>query len=416
MLDRGLISGLAALLVAGTSMASAQQPSSVSTAREAEQFLQTYYENPRPAMIEDLIEALRVNRIFERSEARPPYIGYFSEVFSANPDRLARWREVIARQSEPTKGVLESAQSVKDKGGVLTIDGHSAAIGDMYWGAFFATGEARFISKLIEQLRYYDERAEFELFMAGAAAKWSLSSNARSHARVRAILEESMNAVDPRTGALIVDLLNQDPGRIRQEIGQIARERWGRYWVSPDRKEVVVIVGGQRPETFYFNNDSGRLCHRYKISGVWSPTGQKGLLQSMDGRQRAGVALYSPKDLSGENGPAAITRASNLLAAGYEATFGRIEAKRLAAFQSSRPGSMKWTSISHVDVGGRRERVEAEKVLVEIVPGWVAQISASGTSNDVQLFRDIIDTLSATSAIECYWPLIRRQFPYVRGR
>ena len=221
-----VVRALSVLLLAWTTMAFAQGPLNIATAKDAEGFTQTYYQVPRPEMIGTLIYVLHATALFHRANAIPPYIGFFSEVFAVNPDRAPEWRALIARQAHPTKGVLEWALSVSKDGGVIAIDGRSAALNDMYWGAFFASGNAKFLNKLVEQLRFIDERDNLELFLLGGVSKWSLASNAQSHAKVRAVLEAAQMTADRRTREIIADVLNTDPVRIRQEVNDISK-RWG---------------------------------------------------------------------------------------------------------------------------------------------------------------------------------------------
>ena len=82
---------------------------------------------------------------------------------------------------------------------MLDLTGHSASLNDMYWGAFFATGRTVFLQKLVDQLRYVEEREDEALFLAGATAKWSLASNAQSHDLVRWILKSQTLTTDQRT-------------------------------------------------------------------------------------------------------------------------------------------------------------------------------------------------------------------------
>jgi hypothetical protein len=210
------------------STATAQTFPELKTRRDTGAFMQTYYLQPRPELITDLVHALHSTGFLQKASAVPPVTGFFSEVFAANPDRLLSWQAEIAKQDEQTKNTLDRALSVSKAGGVLKIHGHSAELNDEYWGAFFASGNPDFIRKLVDQLRYFDERDIAELFYAGGTAKWSLASNAQSHPRVRMAIEEAMVRADERTQELITELLRQDPERIRQEVIKIGRKREGR--------------------------------------------------------------------------------------------------------------------------------------------------------------------------------------------
>lgn len=223
------LSSTAALpLLAWIAATFAQAPPTLSSAREVEEFTQAYYLTPQPEMVAPLMQALHDTAMFHSAAAAPPYVGFFSEVFAANAGRLGEWRRQVERLPHPAKGVMELAMSVSRSGGVLRAEGLSAALNDMYWGAFFASGDERYIDRLIGQLRFSDERNDYEIFGVGWTSKWSLASNAQSHARVLARLQAAKATSDQRTQQIIDEVLTRDPDSIRQESIEIARQRWGR--------------------------------------------------------------------------------------------------------------------------------------------------------------------------------------------
>lgn len=95
----------------------------------------------------------------------------------------------------------------------------------MYWGAFYASGRVTFLQKPVDQLRYYDERDDEALFRAGGTAKWSLASVAQSDTLVRSTLEGRTLRVDPRTRALITELLSQGPVGVKQDVADVGRKQ-----------------------------------------------------------------------------------------------------------------------------------------------------------------------------------------------
>jgi GWxTD domain-containing protein len=206
------------------------------TPQDVSSFVQTYYQQPRPELVGALIKALYSTGVTQEPNAFAPLTGFLSEVFAANPARLPEWQDVIARRDRSVKPTLERAAAISKAGGVIAIEGHSASINDLYWGAFFASGRLAFLQKLVDQLRYFDERGDLTLFMAGATSKWSLANNALSHPLVRSTLEAPILKADQRTRDLIRELLAQGPALVKQEIdGVMQRQREaGRWRQSPD--------------------------------------------------------------------------------------------------------------------------------------------------------------------------------------
>jgi hypothetical protein len=214
-----------------TSVGAAQPPPSFKTPEDVSAFVQTYYQRPRPELVGGLIEAFYSTGLAERANAAAPFIGFFSEVFAANPAGVPEWQALGAKRGGSVRDVLERAVAFSKAGGVTTIGGHSPSTNDLFWGAFFASGRPEFLQKLADQLRYFRERDDLMLFMAGATAKWSLASNAESHPLVRSTLEGPTLVADQVTRDIIRELLTQGSVRVKQEIaGIVERQREAGKW------------------------------------------------------------------------------------------------------------------------------------------------------------------------------------------
>ncbi len=236
---------LAYLLLPALASIAASTPPDLNTRDDVGAFMMTYYLQPRPDLIAGLIDALHLTGFVQKT-AVSSVIGFFSEIFAANPDRIPNWQVLIAKQDQQTKAALDRALAVSKAGGVLNIDGHSAELNDDYWGAFFASGNPKFVNKLVDQLKFFDERDDFNLFMAGGTAMWSLASNAQSRPGVRTAIEKAKLTADKRTQDLITELLAQDPERIKQELMEIInkQKQTGKWGGRP--KEFELVLQGLR--------------------------------------------------------------------------------------------------------------------------------------------------------------------------
>jgi hypothetical protein len=108
-----VIQAVAILLVAATgSVVTAQNSLELKTPGEVNGFMQSYYLHPQPDRIGALIDALPVSGILKSPSSAPPLIGFFSEIFAANANRLPEWQTHIAKQDDQTKAVLDQALKV----------------------------------------------------------------------------------------------------------------------------------------------------------------------------------------------------------------------------------------------------------------------------------------------------------------
>jgi len=102
---------------------------------------------------------------------------------------------------------------------------------DLYWGAFFASGNPVYVKKLLQRVPLSDEREDFRTWATGATAKWSLASNAQQHPRVRAILEGERQGAGSRMREIIEDLLTGDPERFKKEMTETyAKQKAAHKW------------------------------------------------------------------------------------------------------------------------------------------------------------------------------------------
>jgi tetratricopeptide (TPR) repeat protein len=203
------------------------EPATIATQQDLGTFLMTYYMQPRPDLVCAAIQVMGSSGTLKNAAAVPPMVAFFGEIFAANPAMLPQWQGVIEKQDKDTKEALERALSLgKKPGAVLKMEGHSAELNDMCWGAFFASGNAEYIRRLIKELDCFDERKDLRLFLVGATAKWSLASNAVRHYKVRLILETARANSQGRVKELINDALTQDPGKIKEEYVEIIKRPW----------------------------------------------------------------------------------------------------------------------------------------------------------------------------------------------
>jgi hypothetical protein len=183
--------------------------------------MNTYYLNPQPEGIGYAIAMLSSSGVLQIPQAVGPMTAFFGEVFAANPSRLAEWQLIIDKQPQVTKTTLGRALLWSKSGGVLALQGRSPEMNDLYWGAYFASGNPMYVKKLLELAPFAEERNDFSVWGTGATAKWSLASNARQHPLVRKMLEEERRTADKRTQDLITELLTRDPAQIKKEASEI---------------------------------------------------------------------------------------------------------------------------------------------------------------------------------------------------
>jgi hypothetical protein len=183
----------------------------------------------------------------------------------------------------------------------------------------------------------------------------------------------------------------------------------GEYWTSPDRSKVLLFFPAQG-ESYYFNNNENRLCYTYKILGKWLLNSDPALLRSTDGHSVVGVLLFSAEELKNYEGNDLVTRASNRITEIYAESAGNF-LDNVELEPIPKAGAMKWSATLTLKRAGHSTELQISKIFAEIVPGWVAEITAIGTFDNDRIASHILEVLGTTSEPECYWPLIRKYIP-----
>lgn len=210
-------------------------PAETAPAFPVDRFLTTFYEAPDLDRVPDFLTAAAALRLAEGKNSRPPLIGFISELISLHPDHAIAWAKAIPESATAMRQLWIEASELSRKGGARTVRGHSPGINDLNWGAFFATGHADFVQRIIAGIAFADEREDRNLFLTGHTACWSLSSNARIHLKVRELLVAAKASATPRTRILIDQILTREPAAYRAEMVDIIsrQRRLGRWLEAP---------------------------------------------------------------------------------------------------------------------------------------------------------------------------------------
>lgn len=187
-----------------------------------DEMLQRYYRNPQPDTIPQMMRLLdSMAKTLDGEKImgiEAPVIGFFSEVFRANPDKLDEWDKIInGLSSKSLRLYLVGALCYADTDEARKVfkrhlGWRSFAIGqrygngenvvpilkwerftpgalDMCWGAFFASGNREYVKKVMQCALRIPEKNVID--MTAGAARWSMIANADRHP----IVAEDLNSL-----------------------------------------------------------------------------------------------------------------------------------------------------------------------------------------------------------------------------
>ena len=188
-------------------------------------FTHMYYLQPQPELINSAITFIGSSDVVSNPNVKAPLLMSFSCLFSNyGSTEKEKWKSTIKTIAEPAKSLLtHSINNSPSK--LLEETPTSPAKNDMNWACFFATGDFKYLNSIIEVLKYLDDRKDINLFLTAASAKWSLSSNAKSHFKVRMAMEAMKVGDVPDMRPLAEEILDKDPQVIREETVAVLKEQ-----------------------------------------------------------------------------------------------------------------------------------------------------------------------------------------------
>jgi hypothetical protein len=195
-------------------------PKSINSQDDVVQWMTYYYLHPQPDLLVPALTYADSTGLIEKGQA--PLTAFVSRVFAQNPGRIHEWTDQLKGLSNRSKPMLWSALwwsstvagkesleslmttlSEKQATEVLSQMAHPAEpidqmeikspeVLDELWGAFSATGDVKYVDRLITTLPWAaNSNGDLNKMMIGSAARWSLTSNAQQHPIVlKEILKE----------------------------------------------------------------------------------------------------------------------------------------------------------------------------------------------------------------------------------
>ncbi len=121
-----------------------------------------------------------------------------------------------------------------------------------------------------------------------------------------------------------------------------------------------------------------------------------------------------PRNLEDVEGATLVERAGNSITKIYEAKFGRtLAGVEFIPFESARPGTWQWRAAPITDAVPRVDF--PVKIIVDLSPDAVMQITVVATADNEQLARLIVESLRTTKEPDCYFPLLERMLKSASG-
>ena len=207
------------------------------SAVDVSQWMMHYYEAPSPERLVPAIECMSKDGRLLDSEKNQATAAFFGRLFAQNSRRLdgwithftaasedqrffvalAIWYADMARKADLLRTLSHGSDSLaqfsKELQGdrppdLLTVEITEPVQLDILWAQFFATGDPRYVERIISVLPYAAPGEHSGRLVIGLAARWSLTSNATQQARVMEICSKAARSANPQLQPLLQEVLN----------------------------------------------------------------------------------------------------------------------------------------------------------------------------------------------------------------
>jgi hypothetical protein len=188
------------------------------TQRSLSDILQTYYLYKDKDLIEKTVEVLNSPQT-EYKRFEPVLIGFYGALFSTDTVVRNSFISTLSNVVNPDFKKLFNSLTTSNIDSIYSKTPLSPEYNDMNWASYFATGDVKFLDKILGNVSLAENRVDINLFLTGASAKWSLCSNSRQDNRVKdhlSGLKENKN---------IKEILEKNPQKFRQEMIDVIKEQ-----------------------------------------------------------------------------------------------------------------------------------------------------------------------------------------------
>ncbi|MCG7980680.1 MAG: hypothetical protein N0E58_21455 [Candidatus Thiodiazotropha endolucinida] len=189
-----------------------------SSQEELGRWLTYYYLEPEPDRIPTALRYMSESGALDEGNTLPSIFGFLSGCFASNPDAVKKttsalenlpdnhfsvvllglWYANLPNSQSEVYQFLDSNRNLNNQLSYLRTGMPMALfeipleqgpwVLDALWGRYFATGKSETVERIAEALPWSEVKEDIGRLLVGGAAKWSLSSNAFQHERVKEIV------------------------------------------------------------------------------------------------------------------------------------------------------------------------------------------------------------------------------------
>lgn len=203
-----------------------------------EKWMSFYYKNPQPDTIPVAIDAFRKGGYFSQDGSSEPIIVFLSLIFRSHPQKIETWlsslKEITNQENiaigkilwlsntEQARKYLTKISRIKDveikeylvallkkvPPEIEKVPIASSSVIDILWAAFMATGEDKYVVRIISAFSKNNNQDELSKEMISSMAKWSLKSNVKKHEKVKSICLNQLKTQNEDIAIILQEIID----------------------------------------------------------------------------------------------------------------------------------------------------------------------------------------------------------------
>jgi hypothetical protein len=224
-MNKGMLAVAVAALALGNHAAMPEdQAGSFSSNDEFGEFMQGFWEAPRPDRVESALRYAVESGIWKRESSMAPTFAGFSCMFHRYPERKEAWSKAVASLEQEPREFFQRAMELEPPTFIEEAP-VSPKRNDMNWGCYFVTADLRYARDVINTMAHLDERKDLQQFLAATSAQWSLAGIARDNEAVRRELQETARGPNAELAAAAKTALESPLEDIRAYVSEVLRQQ-----------------------------------------------------------------------------------------------------------------------------------------------------------------------------------------------
>ena len=185
--------------------------------------LWNFYRQPSYTLLTNIILSIDVDPNFRTDkEAQTTLMAFFAVAIERYPEKFNSLNALSDSLKNVKKLLREALALSRKKDAILNWRVHKPVTIGVLWSGYFASGEPRYLKRLISEMSLCDRNDSIVVTETGFGAKLTLSMYARMFPEIKQYLEEALGSSSANLSPHIHDAIYLSPRQIAERMKERA--------------------------------------------------------------------------------------------------------------------------------------------------------------------------------------------------